>query len=171
MTEECSKEKYIICARCKCKYINDEAHIKTDFEYNRLGEPFKTCVKCRDQCKMKNKYVECNICGKHVTKSSYNKHRMSSQRCHDWEAYKKKNVESEPYHPPIIKDNSYELVGEDRYYGGNVLYKDLIPSTTWFNNVRSSISSNSWDKLRHKIYERVDYKCECCGIDCKQLVV
>ena len=94
---------------------------------------------------------------------------MSSQRCIDWEAYKKKNVESEPYHPPIIKDNSYELVGEDRYYGGNVLHKDLIPSTTWFNNVRSCISSNSWDKLRHKIYERVDYKCECCGVDCKKI--
>ena len=167
MTEESSKEKYIICARCKCKYINDEAHIKTDFEYNRLGEHFKTCVKCRDQCRKNNKYVECNICGKRVTKSSYNRHRMSSQRCIDWEADKRKHVESEPYHPPIIKDNSYELVGEDRYYGGNVLHKDLIPSTTWFNNVRSCISSYSWDKLRHKIYERVDYKCECCGIDCK----
>ena len=71
MTEECSKEKYIICARCKCKYINDEAHIKTDFEYNRLGEPFKTCVKCRDQCKKKINmlsaiYVE-NVFKKAVT--------------------------------------------------------------------------------------------------------
>ena len=129
MADTSEDNNYIKCSKCRCKYINDDDHIKHDFGYNRLEQRFKTCVKCRN---------------------------------------KKKNVESDPCHPPIIKDNSYELVGEDRYYGGNVLYKDLIPSTTWFNNVRSCISSNSWDKLRHKIYERVDYKCECCGIDCKK---
>ena len=45
-------ERYIICTRCKCKYINDDNHIKSDFGYSRLNERFKTCVKCR------NKYVE-----------------------------------------------------------------------------------------------------------------
>ena len=167
MTEEGKNNTYIICSKCRSKHINDEEHINNDFGYNRMGDRFKTCVKCREQRNKNNKYVECNICGTLITKSSYTRHRMS-QKCIDWETVKKTNVESDPYHPPIIKDSSYELVGEDRYYGGNKLHKDLIPSTTWFNNVRSYISRNSWDKLRHEIYERVDYKCECCGIDCKE---
>lgn len=64
-------------------------------------------------------------------------------------------------------DTRYNLVGEDRQFGGNMLYKDLIPSTTWFNNVRSCVSQSSWDKLRKQVYERVDYKCECCNTDCR----
>ena len=40
-------DKYIRCSVCKCKYINDDSHIKDDFGYNRLGERYKTCVKCR----------------------------------------------------------------------------------------------------------------------------
>ena len=51
MTEQDSKDKYIKCSRCKCKYINDDNHIKTDFGYNRLNEMFKTCVNCRNKTK------------------------------------------------------------------------------------------------------------------------
>ena len=51
MTEQDSKEQYIKCSRCKCKYINDDEHIKTDFGYTRLNERNKTCTKCRDKCK------------------------------------------------------------------------------------------------------------------------
>ena len=51
MTEQDSKDKYIKCSRCKCKYINDDDHIKTDFGYNRLNERYKTCVTCRDKHK------------------------------------------------------------------------------------------------------------------------
>ena len=47
MTEQDSKEKYIKCSRCKCKYINDDEHIKNDFGFTRLGEQFKTCMVCR----------------------------------------------------------------------------------------------------------------------------
>ena len=43
----------------------------------------------------------------------------------------------------------------------------MIPSTTWFNNVRSCFSRSSWGKLRKQVYERVDYKCECCSTDCR----
>ena len=63
--------------------------------------------------------------------------------------------------------NNMNLVGEDRSYGGNLLYKDLIPRTTWFNNVRKCVTKGSWDKLRKRIYERVNYKCECCNKDCR----
>ena len=43
MTEQQGNEKYIKCSRCKCKYTNDDEHIKSDFGYNRLEERFKTC--------------------------------------------------------------------------------------------------------------------------------
>ena len=47
MAEESKTDKYIICSKCKSKYINDEEHIKNDFGYTRLEERYKTCVKCR----------------------------------------------------------------------------------------------------------------------------
>ncbi len=41
-------DKYIVCAHCRLKYINDEEHIAKDFGYNRLGKKLKTCVKCSE---------------------------------------------------------------------------------------------------------------------------
>lgn len=60
------------------------------------------------------------------------------------------------------------LIDEDRNFGGQELYIDLIPKSCWFTNVRYCISKNDWNILRKIIYERVNYKCECCNIDCKQ---
>ena len=60
------------------------------------------------------------------------------------------------------------LIDEDRNFGGNELYIDLIPRSCWFTNVRYCIKKKDWDILRKTIYQRVDYKCECCGIDCKK---
>ena len=54
MTEQDSKDKYIKCSRCKCKYINDDDHVKTDFGYSRLNERYKTCVKCRERNNIQN---------------------------------------------------------------------------------------------------------------------
>ena len=47
MTEANEDNKYIKCATCKCKYINDDENRKEEFGFNRLNEKFKTCVKCR----------------------------------------------------------------------------------------------------------------------------
>ena len=47
MSEQQGGDTYIRCNACKCKYINDQEHIKNDFGYNRLEERYKTCVKCR----------------------------------------------------------------------------------------------------------------------------
>lgn len=58
-----------------------------------------------------------------------------------------------------------ELIGEDRKFGGNVLFVDLIPSTCWFTNVRYCIHPSEWDRVRKFVYERVNYICECCGIN------
>ena len=55
MEEE--KNKYINCSKCKLKYHNNEDNIKDDFGYNRLGERFKCCVKCRNRAK---KYTDKN---------------------------------------------------------------------------------------------------------------
>lgn len=55
-----------------------------------------------------------------------------------------------------------ELVGEDRNYGGNLLFVDLIPRSCWFTNVRKCIHFSDWDRLRRYIYERANNKCECC---------
>ena len=49
MAEQSEESKYIKCSTCKCKYINDDEHIKIDFGYNRLKERFKCCVKCRNR--------------------------------------------------------------------------------------------------------------------------
>ena len=55
------------------------------------------------------------------------------------------------------------IIGEDRDYGSNKLYIDMIPKTTYFKNVRSLFNDSDWNLIRHHIYERVNYKCECCG--------
>jgi len=64
-----------------------------------------------------------------------------------------------------VNTNPVYLEGEDRTFGGNDLFIDLIPSTCWFSNVRSCIHPKDWDRVRKYIYERVNYCCECCGIN------
>ena len=56
-----------------------------------------------------------------------------------------------------------ELKGENRNFGGNELYVDLVPSSCWFKNVRTCVEDAEWEKLRKTIYERVNNVCECCG--------
>jgi 5-methylcytosine-specific restriction endonuclease McrA len=40
---------------------------------------------------------------------------------------------------------------------------ELIPSSSWFSNVRSILSSKEWDNVRKQVYRQADYKCEICG--------
>ena len=54
MAEQSGEDKYIKCSKCKCKYINDDEHIKADFGYNRLNQRYKTCVKCRTKTSKTN---------------------------------------------------------------------------------------------------------------------
>lgn len=58
---------------------------------------------------------------------------------------------------------SFLLNGEDRDWGGNDLFVDLIPSTSFFSNVRTSVRPRDWNKLRHLIYNRANNRCECCA--------
>lgn len=40
---------------------------------------------------------------------------------------------------------------------------ELIPETSFFDNVRSKVSKDEWDVIRKKSYKRANYKCEICG--------
>lgn len=40
---------------------------------------------------------------------------------------------------------------------------ELVPQTLWFDNLRSILSPEKWDKLRKDTYRRVGYRCEICG--------
>ena len=40
---------------------------------------------------------------------------------------------------------------------------ELVPSTSWFSNLRSLLSSTEWDKIRKGCYKNANFKCEVCG--------
>jgi hypothetical protein len=61
------------------------------------------------------------------------------------------------YRPPIT------LVGEDRTFGGNDLFVDLVPQSCWFTNVRYCINPEDWRHLSLLIRARADHKCEICS--------
>jgi len=58
------------------------------------------------------------------------------------------------------------FIGEDRTFGNSELYVDMIPKSCWFTNVRYCVKKEDWNKIRKQVYQRVNYKCECCFIDC-----
>jgi hypothetical protein len=39
---------------------------------------------------------------------------------------------------------------------------ELVPSTSWYNNVRSNVSSDKWDIIRKKCYGEAGNVCEIC---------
>jgi hypothetical protein len=104
------------------------------------------------QKEKKKKEYSCDKCNKIFDKKSkYSQHMNRKTSC-------------------VIPENYEltELVGEDRNYGGNDLFIDLIPKNCWFSNVRTSIKYRDWNRLRKYVYKRVDYKCECCNFDTKE---
>lgn len=54
------------------------------------------------------------------------------------------------------------LPGEDRSFGSG-LFVDLVPSSCWFTNVRSCVSTRDWERLRRMITRRAGLRCEACG--------
>jgi Domain of unknown function (DUF5710) len=47
------------------------------------------------------------------------------------------------------------LPGEDRSFGSG-LFVDLVPSSSWFTNVRLCVSMRDWERLRRTITTRAD---------------
>ena len=39
---------------------------------------------------------------------------------------------------------------------------ELVPSTSWYSNVRSEVSKSEWDFIRKKVYRNANYHCEIC---------
>ena len=39
---------------------------------------------------------------------------------------------------------------------------DLVPSTTWKDNLRKAIPKSAWDKLRKRVYAKFNFKCGIC---------
>ncbi len=56
------------------------------------------------------------------------------------------------------------FTGEDRTFGGNDLFVDLIPRSCWFSNVRTCVRRQDWDVIRQQVYGRAGHRCECCGV-------
>jgi hypothetical protein len=40
---------------------------------------------------------------------------------------------------------------------------ELVPSSSWFSNVRSAVSSKEWDKIRKQVYAEAWHVCQICG--------
>jgi hypothetical protein len=40
---------------------------------------------------------------------------------------------------------------------------ELVPETSWYNNLRSILSKSSWDRLRWASYKKANNLCEICG--------
>jgi|ERR1035437_13731 hypothetical protein len=41
---------------------------------------------------------------------------------------------------------------------------ELVPSTSWFSNVRSVVKRSEWDKIRKEVYAKAFGKCEVCEL-------
>lgn len=54
------------------------------------------------------------------------------------------------------------LAGEDRTYGEG-LFVDMIPSTSWYVNVRSAVSPTDWYRVSQMVRRRAHWTCEACG--------
>lgn len=40
---------------------------------------------------------------------------------------------------------------------------ELVPSSSWYTNVRSNVSQKEWDRLRGIVYAEAGHRCEICG--------
>lgn len=40
---------------------------------------------------------------------------------------------------------------------------ELVPSTSWWKNLRAKIEKEKWDEVRRSTYAKYDYKCGICG--------
>ena len=132
MTELNSKDQYIKCSRCKCKYINDDEHIKNDFGYNRLEERYKTCMTCRDRMTTK---TTCDKCLKSTIAIHLKRHQKTNI-CKQWELLISRidinDPDIEDFHYtwnnepiPIYKDKKRTIEYKQQYLGFDPNAKQL----------------------------------------------
>ena len=156
MAEECGDNKYIKCSKCKCKYINDDKHIKNDFGYNRLEERFKTCVKCQERGRIQNKvYRETHREEIAERKKEYNKQHYQDNkeyyRTHQKQYQQKQlNTEVDENHKCCTRCYKIQPLTE---YGE---YKDMVKIDGNLQEAmipyRSCKTCRNRDKQRRKFY-------------------
>lgn len=44
-----------------------------------------------------------------------------------------------------------------------ILTIELVPKSSWINNVRAIVTKDQWDIIRNKVYDKAWYVCEICG--------
>jgi len=42
---------------------------------------------------------------------------------------------------------------------------ELVPETSWFNNVRKAVSAKQWDKIRKDCYQKYNNRCGICNAE------
>lgn len=50
-----------------------------------------------------------------------------------------------------------------RYKKRPALLPEMLPETTWEENLRAALSEEKWKKLRSHVYKAAGYRCEICG--------
>jgi hypothetical protein len=70
----------------------------------------------------------------------------------------KTDTNSEPQKPLV-------LIGENRRFGGNELYVDILPKGSNIS-IKRLLSDNDFSRLRNLLVKRVAYRCECCSEEC-----
>jgi len=64
--------------------------------------------------------------------------------------------------PPIKVDFADNLPANIPRSSGLRLSVELIPQTTWGDNLRSLLTHEQWNVLRRAVYARAGYRCEAC---------
>jgi hypothetical protein len=70
----------------------------------------------------------------------------------------KSDTISEPIKPLV-------LIGENRRFGGNELYVDILPKGSNIS-IKRLLSDSDFSRLRNLLVKRVAYRCECCSEEC-----
>jgi hypothetical protein len=42
---------------------------------------------------------------------------------------------------------------------------ELVPTTSWYNNMRKVVSQSAWDKIRKGVYAEYGHRCGICGAE------
>lgn len=73
------------------------------------------------------------------------------------------------YHSLTADDHTHmeEWLPRKWQYRGDppmpVLLPDMLPTTTWENNLRTALSEHEWDRLRKFAYQAAGHACVACG--------
>lgn len=56
-----------------------------------------------------------------------------------------------------------ELIPSGEGLMRELLVVELVPRTSWYQNVRSHVSAAEWERLRKQTFARAGHRCEVCG--------